>query len=142
MIIVCEKEEVLNLLYTFDDVFPHNREKVSDYEEWAEKISMYGITVVYTVDQETAGMAVFYANNRETKTGYISLIGLKKAYQGKGYGRIFLDKILEKMDASGMRKCMLEVDCDNEEAFRFYCKYGFHVKEEKENSRLMSIEWE
>lgn len=136
MIRVIGKSDILNLLYEFDSVFPHNREKVSDYDSWASKISNNGFAVA-TDNNDHAGMAVFYANNLESRKGYISLIGLKPDFRGKGLGKSFLNDIIEEMKKCGMNSVYLEVDDDNQSAKAFYTRYGFELEEKRENTQLL-----
>ena len=137
MIRVIGKPDILNLLYEFDSVFPHNREKVSDYDIWASKISSNGFAVA-TDNNDHAGMAVFYANDLESRKGYISLIGLKPDFRGKGLGKSFLNDIIEEMKKCGMNSVYLEVDDDNQSAKAFYTRYGFELEEKRENTQLLN----
>ena len=136
MIRVIGKSDVLNLLYEFDDVFPHNREKVSDYDNWASKISNNGFAVA-TDNNDHAGMAVFYANDLDSRKGYIRFIGLKPDFRGKGLGKSFLNDIIEEMKKNGMNSVLLEVDDDNQSAKDFYTRYGFKLEEKRENTQLL-----
>ena len=136
MIRVIGKSDILNLLYEFDSVFPHNREKVSDYDSWVSKISNNGFAVA-TDNNDHAGMAVFYANDLESRKGYISLIGLKPDFRGKGLGKSFLNDIIEEMKKCGMNCVYLEVDDDNQTAMCFYKRFGFELEEKRENTQLL-----
>lgn len=136
MIRVIGKSDILSLLYEFDSVFPHNREKISDYDNWASKISDKGFAVV-TDNDEHAGMAVFYANDTECRKGYISLIGLKSKFRGKGLGKSFLNSIIEEMKKSGMNRVYLEVDDDNQAAMHFYERFGFELEEKRDRTQLL-----
>lgn len=134
---IMEKENILGLLYEFDDVFPHNREKISDYSQWAEKISKYGVAAIVEQAGITAGLAVFYENDFTEGKGYISLIGLKEQFRGSGLGQEFLDDIIAEMTMQKMRSVYLEVDNDNPRAFSFYIKYGFIVEERKDYTKML-----
>lgn len=136
MIRVIGKSDILSLLYEFDSVFPHNREKVSDYDNWASKISDNGFAVV-TDNDEHAGMAVFYANDTEGRKGYISLIGLKPDFRGRGLGKSLLSDVIDEMKKNGMSSVLLEVDDDNQSAKDFYTRFGFELEEKRENTQLL-----
>lgn len=131
------KKNILNLLHEFDDVFPHNKEKIDDYAKWAKKISDHGVVTVLEHDCEIAGLAVFYENDYLERKGYISLIGLKKQYIGKGLGRAFLDEIIAEMKMQEMLCVYLEVDNDNSQAADFYMKYGFVVEQRKDTTKVL-----
>lgn len=136
MIRIEDRNEILSLLYEFDAVFIHNREKVADYDAWAEKIHANGYVYVLKKLDKIAGMSVFYANDFDNGVGYISLIGLKPEYRGRGMGKRFIIEIFRKMKELGMRYCMLEVDNDNE-AILFYKNIGFVVCENRTKSKLL-----
>lgn len=131
------KENILKLLYEFDDVFPHNIEKISNYEDWASKISNNGIACVITDDNKNVGMAVFYANDSNTKKGYISLIGIKSDYRGRGLGKAFLIEIINEMIKLGMSIVLLEVDDDNTSALKFYKRFGFELEHQRTHTKLL-----
>lgn len=137
MIQIKDEKEILNLLYEFDDVFPHNREKVTDYVGWAKKIFHNGITYAITENNEYIGIVVFYANDKKDKKGYISLIGLKSDCRGKGLGKALLDDVIKEMKKCGMCKVFLEVDNDNKNAIDFYSEYGFELEQKQDETQLL-----
>lgn len=136
------EENILNLLYEFDDVFPHNKEKIDDYRSWASKINEKGFAVTLDDQDKIVGMAVFYANDIANRKGYISLIGLKPDYRGRGLGAAFLNDIIFEMKKEGMTSVSLEVDNDNQSALSFYFKCDFAIDKERENTKLLSLTFE
>jgi ribosomal protein S18 acetylase RimI-like enzyme len=52
-------------------------------------------------------------------------------YQGKGYGKILIEKVLEEAKAKEIKKIKLSVDEGNSKAYLMYKKYGFEVVDEK-----------
>ena len=133
------EKNILSLLNEFDDVFPHNREKIDDYNGWAKKINEKGIAVTFDDHDKHIGIAVFYANDIDNKNGYISLIGLKSDYCGKGYGAVFLNNIILEMRKEGMISISLEVDNDNQRALAFYKKHGFEINKDRETTKLLKL---
>lgn len=132
-----DRTDIIKILYEFDDVFPHNKEKIIDYNEWAEKINCNGIINAFNDEGENIGLAVYYANDMVEKKGYISLFGLKEKYCGKGLGKLLLDSIINEIREYGMRYVCLEVDNDNQRAERFYLKYGFIEDEKRSTTQLL-----
>lgn len=55
----------------------------------------------------------------------ITTIGVAKEYQGKGYSKILLDKIIEVSIENGCETCSLEVRVSNYVAQELYKKYEF-----------------
>lgn len=82
-------------------------------------------------------MAVFYANDIEGRKGYISLIGLKSNFRGKGLGKSFLNSIIKEMKKCGMNRVYLEVDDDNQAAMHFYERFGFELEERRDSTQLL-----
>ena len=133
-----KQDDILNLLYGFDDVFPHLKEKVGDYKAFSLKLKENAFVYKATIDDKVFGMLVFYANDKDTKKAYISLIGVKKEYRDMGLGRYLIDSCIEVSKANGMKSLMLEVDNDNKNAIGFYQKLGFkHCEKATENSIYM-----
>lgn len=71
------------------------------------------------------GILIMYANDKETKKAYISLIGVKREFFGKGRGAYLMSKAEEIARKEKMCNLMLEVDNDNVRAQKFYKKCGF-----------------
>lgn len=124
---VTTEAEVLLYLKQFSDVFPHLCEKIESFEAYAAKLSQYAEVYVGTENADAFGIVVFYANDVQTKTAYISLIGIKRSAQGKGLGYWLLTKCQEVCRSRGMTTLSLEVDCDNDNAISFYQRNGFVI---------------
>ena len=132
------QEDILTLLNDFDDVFPHLKEKVSDYKVFSLKLKENAFVYKATMNDNVFGMIVFYANNNDTKIAYISLIGIKKEYRTMGLGRYLIDSCIEISKLNGMKSLMLEVDNDNKNAIGFYRRLGFETyKNATDNSFYM-----
>lgn len=136
---VDHSDSIQALLYEFDDIFPHNKEKVSDYAGWAEKLYTFGYVFVEQLDGKNIGLVAFYANDTVNRIGFISLIGIKNDYQKAGLGQCLLQESLSFMKQAGMVECRLEVEKNNVNAMRFYQKNGFSMLEERERSFIYSL---
>ena len=124
---VNSKEKTLDLLKRFDCVFPHLKQKISSYEDYAEKLFRYANVCVCLYDGNICGLLVYYANDIETKVSYISLIGVLSEWQGKKIGKMMLDHCVARCKINGMLRLQLEVDIDNYNAIEFYKRNGFVV---------------
>lgn len=119
-----------DVLMEFEDCFPHLKEKVSNLQEYAQKVMTYG-NVLLAVENETIiGLCAFYDNDTETKVGYITLIGVRKDYRKRQVGKRLLIECEELMRQRGMQSVRLEVDNDNETATLFYIRVGYVKSEE------------
>ena len=120
-----EREEIYNVLLDFEDVFPDLKNRISNLSEYAQKLKDYADVYVGIQDNENVGLLVFYANDFESRTAYISLIGIKEAYRYMNFGKQLLFKVIELSRKRGMKTIRLEVDNKNEVAKKFYQRNGF-----------------
>lgn len=133
---ISTKEAVLQTLRDFSHVFPHLEEKIESLEAYAEKLARFAQCYLGREDGTVFGLVIFYANNLETKTAYISLIGVKNSSQGRGFGYWLLSQCETAAKTLGMTQISLEVDCDNETAQRFYKRNGFAVSGKTERNSM------
>jgi len=133
-------EDISSALKEFHECFPGLLDRVESIEKYAMKLSESANVVVMKEDDENVGFCCYYANDEETFTGYISLIGIKSAYQRTGKGKILLNFTSNKCREAGMKKLKLEVDADNENAITFYTRNGFQtISKAREESYYMEI---
>ena len=78
------------------------------------------------------GFIAFYANNEETRLGYLSMLAVDKRYRGKGVAQMLLSKAIAYLHKIRFEYFDLEVLKSNVKAIEFYKKNGFDVYEEKE----------
>ena len=134
-----DKSCIYDLLVSFENIFPHLTEKISSFDDYAQKLSEYAYVVEAREENESAGILVFYANDQKTKTAYISLIGVKKEKSRKGIGKALLNYCEEFSLKQGMSRLRLEVDKDNVNAIRFYEKNGFSCEGEASQDSFYMI---
>ena len=108
-----------------DPVFPYGLHGQPDPEAALLKMLRLADFIVAKDADEVAGMAVIYANDRETRTAYITLFGVKEAYGRQGVGSLLLKACEELALRRGMDRIRLEVTDSNERAVHFYAKNGF-----------------
>ena len=65
------------------------------------------------------------ANKSEQHCAFISSIGIKQAFRGRGIGALLINKAVEVARKQGMRRIRLEVNCHNDAALKLYHRYGF-----------------
>ncbi len=123
--IIYNAKEICLLIKKFDCIFPHLKEKIDSYEVYSKKLEKYASVVISKINGELCGLLVYYANNMESRTAYISLIGVLPDFQGRRLGNKLLDYCIENSRLNGMSKLELEVDLDNDNAISFYRKNGF-----------------
>ena len=116
------KDEIICLRDTFVSLF----ERVN-VKEYAEKLSRYASVYVLKDGTKTCGLAAVYMNDKETRTAYITLIGVAKEYQRRNLGTLLIRHCMEQAKSLGMKTLRLEVDKENHGAIAFYEKEGLQI---------------
>ncbi len=130
---ITETNDIYNALLSFSECFPHLKEKVTSLYVFAEKLAYKAEVYIGLSEDKPIGITCFYANDYQTRCGYITLIGVKSNCRKKGIGKDLLCFSIEKMQEKGMQTVKLEVDKDNYTAIGFYQHMGFQTLSEIEN---------
>ena len=99
-------------------------ERFFNLYEYANKL-YYNAEFFVAVNINILGYIVFYANDRESMSSYITQIAVKREFQNKNIGKKLLNICVESSLALGMKNIKLEVRNDNTKAIGFYVKNGF-----------------
>lgn len=121
-----------------DDFFNQSYNNPKDIERFSQKFSQFANVVIAIAEGKTAGFIAFYTNS-ETKVGYISMIIVKKEYQGMGVGSELLDAMKKDCVKKSMDSILLEVASKNDSAKKFYCAKGFEKEREDNGSEFYRI---
>lgn len=113
-----------------DSTFPHGICQRENSEEIIDRICRFAYFFSVFDGSDSIGYIAFYANDKETNTGYISMIGVIDTYHGKGAGSLLLNKCIEISKSNGMCFLRLEVDKDNSNAIGFYKHEGFRYEKD------------
>lgn len=111
---------------------PHFLEKITGLEEYVQKVLTFGHMYVIKKESVTKGFIIFYSNDMQSYTAYVSLIVVSKEYRRQNVGTKLLDICETVAKNGGMKYIRLEVDRDNDSARRFYENLGFVITEEEE----------
>ena len=122
-----DENSIYNAIEQFHLEFSTLNERV-DLKEYSNKLAQYSSCDLMVNDTEVVGIVAMYINSVQTKTAFVTLIGVHNKFQGKGYGIILLRHCCEVAQNAGMNKIRLEVDDSNTKARRFYQKQGFIVE--------------
>lgn len=116
--------EILPLLQKVDGEFDPPFFKEVDMKQYAQKLQQYGHFIIAKVEDDLAGLAVYYRNDEE-KYLYIPLFVCIKKYAGNRIGSLLLQKMREiNLTFLHIR---LQVLKSNDSALRFYQRNGFAV---------------
>lgn len=118
-------QEIYDLLIGFESIFTHLREKITSFEDYADKLSKKAEVVKSIIEGNSCGILVYYKNDQQNQVAYISLIGVLEEYRGKNVADLLLEYCQSDARQAGMTKIKLEVDIDNCRAIAFYRKKGF-----------------
>lgn len=108
----------------------------TDLVRLSEKLGKYGNVLAVRMNNEIAGMACFYSNDKKTKIGFLSIIVIRAKYQRRGLGQVLLEAVMDACKYVGMDILRLEVAADNMGAQKFYLKNGFRLVEEDDAGTL------
>lgn len=117
----------------YDQVFNNRQHLFVLSKKYSENAFFY----VLSIGTNTAGIISFYANDNQKKIGYLSMVVVKKEYQGLRLGSILLDVALSICKIQGMSTLRLEVNIDNNKALSFYDRKGFETFEKTKKGTLI-----
>jgi ribosomal protein S18 acetylase RimI-like enzyme len=87
-------------------------------------------------DQEVIGFVDVFPVNNKPEIGFIEFIYLIEKYRGKGIGKILMDFVYSVLKENNCRKIYLNVSEKNNQAIKFYKKYGFEFTGKKRTNHL------
>ena len=108
------------------------------FDDYAKKIAEHGIAVVLKAEGNIVGLALFYANNKDTKAAFLSDLVVDNSYQGMGLGRKLMNEFENVSRENGMEKATLTCSIQNENALGFYNKLGYYKAETQGEKYLMA----
>lgn len=108
-------------------------------EEYSSKLFNKAFNYIKKVNDEEVGFISYYANDTETKTAYIALVGVIPEYKGKGIAQELMNHCIQQCVELDMNKIRLEVKKNNCRAIRFYEKNKFHVVGDASNDSVFMI---
>ena len=90
----------------------------------------FSIILILENDDEIVGYIGMWLLGDQTQ---ITTIGIRKMYQGKGYGKLLMDKCEEITKMQEYPNIKLEVRVSNEKAINLYKKCGFKIVATRKN---------
>ena len=85
---------------------------------------------VMLLDNEVIG---YYSFQKIYNEGYINNLAIKKAHQGKGFGKKLMEDLIDRAQKFEVDALTLEVEVDNDRAIHLYEKYGFKSEGTRKN---------
>lgn len=127
-----------NLQECSDCLFNQKYNNKECLKELSKKYSKNALFYILEIENETAGIISFYANDTIRKVGFVTMIVVKKQYQGLKLGNILIDIAISVCKLQGLFSLQLEVNGKNEKAVRFYERNGFSIHENKDGNLVLS----
>ena len=131
--LVNESSQIKNILIQFIKYFPDLKQRVKNIDSYSDKLSCNARVLCQYLNDDCTGFAAYYANNIDTKTGYITLIAIHENFRRQGLGSKLIRECFDDMRDSGMKSVRLEVRKDNGGAIKFYESEKFILESESEN---------
>ena len=128
--LINESSQIKNILIQFIKYFPDLEQRVKDIDSYSEKLSCNARVLCQYLNDDCTGFAAYYANNIDTKTGYITLIAIHENFRRQGLGSKLIRECFDDMLNSGMNRVRLEVRKENTAAIEFYKSEGFAFESE------------
>ena len=127
----------VTILYEFlkdidGDFTPHLSCKVN-LDEYVAKIQNNAELIV-DIDKILRGLVVLYCNDVINYKAYISLVGVKQEFRGKGIARKMMESAIKIAKDKGMK--IIGIHSNNEVALNLYKSLGFVTKEFGEREYL------
>ena len=131
--------EILSIVSSFaNDLFDQAHNNGEFLTQLSEKYSQSADFYVAEIDGKAAGFIAFYANDTDSKTGFISMIVVHSSFQGFGIGTLSMAFVLSVSKRRGITKLRLEVNVHNDKALRLYERNGFFVHLNNSQSAILS----
>lgn len=105
--------------------------------EYINKLFSMAEILLLRYNQLDIGTCVIYINDEQSKTAYISSIGILPKYQHYGFGTELINASLDRVLDKGFIAVELEVFNENMKAYDFYIKNGFIIKETRALSLIL-----
>lgn len=101
----------------------------------------HSLTLILKNDKNNEDEIIGYAHlDKENEENIWFGVCVLDKYQGKGYGKILIEKVLEEVKAKEIKNIKLSVDEGNSKAYLMYKKYGFEVVEKKNDIIYMELQ--
>lgn len=136
---LCTQEDIFNAIQQCaNSMFDQRVNDERRLFDLSTKFANYAQVAAAYKEDKLAGYVAFYCNNLETKTAFISIIVVKKEYQGCGIGSQLYSSVIQTLRDKSFTHLNLEVAKLNTSAINFYEDKGFIKIEERDTSYIFS----
>lgn len=131
---MCPIPEVLRFLNYVDADFRPALSDKTVLEDFAAKICELAHPIIRRNDEGIYGLVVLYCNDLVMHRAYISLVGVKEEYRGRGVAKDMMQEAMSVAKAAGMTK--IGIHSNNPNAVALYANLGFEIIEDGERKYM------
>lgn len=120
------------------NAFPEPVHARQGFEEYFQKIDQLACFLVAKKADAIHGFSVFYMNDFDSKTAFLSMIAVAPSMQEKNAGSLLLSASEKLARDQGMECMALKVHHKNLQGIRFYQKHGYTIAEKEGNNDFLT----
>ena len=127
--IIDEYEIYTTMVQLSSDMFNQSLNDEKIIKSLSKKYCQYSNFYIYKDEKRIVGYCAFYTNTVHNDNCFISMLVIRKEYQNKGIGTMFVNKIVEICKEKNISAIELSVNKKNTKAINFYKKKQFDIVE-------------
>lgn len=130
-------EEIFNYFIENKKIFNPPLETRLNVKEYSLKLYKYATHFCAYSDRKLIGLIACYFNEKDTITGFISSVSVKREYHGSGIFAELINQVINYGKLNNFRKIKLEVRPENRQVLQMYKKFGFAEIGRPDNDLIM-----
>lgn len=132
--------KLYNFLKKIDKSFPIPISDKTDFDVFLKKIKSKGLVYCAFDKELVIGACFFYCNDDNTKTAFLTLLGVLDKYKKNGVGSNLVDLMIRYCKSKKYSRIRLYTRENNFGAIRLYLKNGFYtVKSDRKNDLMLEL---
>lgn len=133
-------EVLINFLEEMDAHFePPMRERVN-LRDYITKLKEHGnILGVLNSEKNLVAVIAFYANDKDTRTAYVTYLAVHPDAWGQSLGKLLVAKALTQAATQGMNACKVKTWNNNRKAIKLYQSAGFKIIDQRQSDDSKNV---
>ena len=119
-------DELLNYLIDVDHDFDPPLSLRVDLEVYARKLNKYALLIFRKQNNKVIAFLGCYCNR---EVAFLSIISVKGEFTKQGYFKDLMNELINHLVSIGVQKMELEVNRNNEIAYKAYLNMGFKLRD-------------
>lgn len=121
------------------DFMPPLIQRISNIDDYYDKINNNATFIICKDIEQIVGMIVFYCNDYDQQSSYVTLLAIKSQYRRRGIASYLLQFACEH--SKKHKKVKILIDTNNEYAKKCYLKCDFQVINSTEDEKTGLIRY-